>query len=167
MKQRLDTQVAAAVGAMLVGRDGITLGEVADGLPAHIRTANPSLKCMTKALASAGWVGKPIGGGQVVYVPSVEDGAQDRPSVGHNGGDVTEGVAADEVRLLLERAERLEEERKGISDDIKDVFAEAKSRGYDVKALRGILRLRKKKPEEQQEETAIMEVYMRALGMMA
>ncbi|KQN94494.1 hypothetical protein ASE95_02870 [Sphingomonas sp. Leaf231] len=80
---------------------------------------------------------------------------------------MVEGVAADEVRLLLERAERLEEERKGISDDIKDVFAEAKSRGYDIKALRSILRLRKRKPEEQQEETAIMEVYMRALGMMA
>ena len=104
----------------------------------------------------------------MIYVPPVEDGdSEDRAVEGHNSGQVVEGVAADEVRLLLERAERLDEERKAITDDIKDVFAEAKSRGYDVKALRGILRLRKKKPEEQQEETAIMEVYMRALGMMA
>ncbi|WP_339347781.1 DUF2312 domain-containing protein [uncultured Sphingomonas sp.] len=77
-----------------------------------------------------------------------------------------EGVAADEVRLLIERIERLDEERKGIGDDIKDVFAEAKSRGYDPTALRGILRIRAKPREQQQEETAILEVYMRALGMM-
>ncbi|MEH3046489.1 DUF2312 domain-containing protein [Sphingomonas adhaesiva] len=77
-----------------------------------------------------------------------------------------EGVAADEVRLLLERIERLTEERKGIGDDIRDVFAEAKSRGYDPQALRGILRIRSKPREQQQEQAAIMEVYMRALGMM-
>ena len=68
-------------------------------------------------------------------------------------------VAADELRLLIERAERLEEEKKGISDDIKDVMAEAKGRGYDPKAIR------KKKKEEYQEEEAILEVYMQALGM--
>ena len=75
-------------------------------------------------------------------------------------------VAADELRLLIERAERLEEEKKGIADDIKDVMAEAKSRGYDVKAIRKILAIRKKKREEYQEEEAILEVYMQALGML-
>lgn len=74
-------------------------------------------------------------------------------------------VAADELRLLIERAERLEEEKKGIADDIKDVMAEAKSRGYDVKAIRKILDIRKKNREEFQEEEAILETYMHALGM--
>ena len=75
-------------------------------------------------------------------------------------------VAADELRLLIERAERLEEEKKGIADDIKDVMAEAKSRGYDVKAIRKILAIRKKKREEYQEEEAILETYLHALGML-
>lgn len=75
-------------------------------------------------------------------------------------------VAADELRLLIERAERLEEEKKGITDDIKDVMAEAKGRGYDPKAIRKILSIRKKKKEEYQEEEAILEVYMQALGML-
>jgi uncharacterized protein (UPF0335 family) len=74
-------------------------------------------------------------------------------------------VAADELRLLIERAERLEEEKKGISDDIKDVMAEAKGRGYDPKAIRKILTIRKKRKEEYQEEEAILEVYLQALGM--
>lgn len=75
-------------------------------------------------------------------------------------------VAADELRLLIERAERLEEEKKGISDDIKDVFAEAKGRGYDPKAMKRILQIRKKKREEYQEEEGILQTYMEALGMM-
>jgi len=74
-------------------------------------------------------------------------------------------VAADELRLLIERAERLEEEKKGISDDIKDVMAEAKGRGYDPKAIRKILSIRKKRKKEYQEEEAILEVYLQALGM--
>ncbi len=74
-------------------------------------------------------------------------------------------VTADELRLLIERAERLEEEKKGLSDDIKDVFAEAKARGSDPKAIKKIMQIRKKKREEFQEEEAILEVYMKALGM--
>jgi uncharacterized protein (UPF0335 family) len=74
-------------------------------------------------------------------------------------------VAADELRLLIERAERLEEEKKAIADDIKDVLAEAKARGYDTKAIRTIMRIRKKKKEDFQEEEAILETYMAALGM--
>ena len=87
-----------------------------------------------------------------------------------SGDDRAEGmggglVAADELRLLIERAERLEEEKKGIADDIKDVMAEAKSRGYDAKAIRAIMRIRKQKREQYQEEQSILEVYMQALGM--
>ncbi|MBX9883188.1 MAG: DUF2312 domain-containing protein [Sphingomonas sp.] len=74
-------------------------------------------------------------------------------------------VAADELRLLIERAERLEEEKRGIADDIKDVMAEAKSRGYDVKAIRKIIAIRRKKREEYQEEEAILDTYLAALGM--
>lgn len=66
--------------------------------------------------------------------------ADDRAE-GMGGGQ----VAADELRLLIERAERLEEEKKGIGDDIKDVMAEAKGRGYDPRAIRKILAIRKKK----------------------
>ncbi|OWK27553.1 DUF2312 domain-containing protein [Sphingomonas dokdonensis] len=75
-------------------------------------------------------------------------------------------VAAEELRLLIERAERLEEERKGITDDIKDVFAEAKSRGYDPKAIKKIMSIRKMKKEEFQELELILETYMQALGML-
>jgi uncharacterized protein (UPF0335 family) len=164
VKQKLDTQVAAAVGAMLVGREEITLDQVADGLPGHIRAASPSLKSMTRALAGAGWVGERREGGSVVYVPPRPEGEQgDDPR--HNGGEA--GVAAEEVRLLIERAERLYEEKKRIADDIKDVFAEAKSRGHDPRALQDLIKLRAKKPEERQERQAILEVYLRAMGMMA
>lgn len=74
-------------------------------------------------------------------------------------------VAADELRAAIERVERLEDEKKGIADDIKDVFAELKGRGYDVKQVRKILSIRKKKKEEWQEEEAILQVYLEALGM--
>ncbi len=86
----------------------------------------------------------------------------DERQEGMGGGQ----VAADELRLLIERAERLEEEKKGISDDIKDVFAEAKGRGYEPKTIKKIMAIRKKKREEYQEEEAMLEVYMQALGML-
>lgn len=75
-------------------------------------------------------------------------------------------VAADELRLLIERVERLEEEKRGIADDIKDVMGEAKSRGYDAKAIRKIVAIRRKKKDEYQEEEAILETYLQALGML-
>ncbi len=80
--------------------------------------------------------------------------------------DVAEtGVAADELKQFNERIERLEEEKAGIAGDIKDVFAELKGRGFDSKAVRQILRIRKKDHAERQEEEAILELYMQALGM--
>jgi uncharacterized protein (UPF0335 family) len=74
-------------------------------------------------------------------------------------------IAADELRLLIERIERLEEEKKAIADDVKDVYGEAKSRGYDTKTIRAIVRLRKMEAHDRQEAEAMMETYMQALGM--
>jgi uncharacterized protein (UPF0335 family) len=80
--------------------------------------------------------------------------------------DVAEsGVAADELRQFIERVERLEEEKAGISSDIKDVYAELKGRGFDAKAVRQIVRIRKLDNSERQEQEAILELYMQALGM--
>lgn len=78
--------------------------------------------------------------------------------VGHNSAD-------DQLRLLVERIERLEEERKAIGDDIKDVFAEGKALGYNIKILREVIRLRKLSPAVRAEQRTIREEYERALGM--
>ncbi len=74
-------------------------------------------------------------------------------------------VAADELRLLIARIERLEEEKKGIADDIRDVYAEAKARGYDAKIMRQIVRLRKMETHDRQEMEAILDTYKAALGL--
>ncbi len=74
-------------------------------------------------------------------------------------------VAADQLKSIVERIERLEEEKETISGDIKDVFAEAKANGYDVKALRQIIRIRKQDRTEREEMEAVVELYMQALGM--
>ena len=80
--------------------------------------------------------------------------------------DVAEsGVAAEELKQFVERIERLEEDKAAIAGDIKDVFAELKGRGFDAKAIRSILRIRKKDHAERQEEEAILELYMQALGI--
>jgi len=74
-------------------------------------------------------------------------------------------VAAGQLRAFIERIERLEEEKKTISDDIKEVFAEAKGNGFDTKAMRTIIRLRKKDQAEREEEEAMLDLYLSALGM--
>ncbi|MCB1505728.1 MAG: DUF2312 domain-containing protein [Hyphomicrobiaceae bacterium] len=74
--------------------------------------------------------------------------------------------AQNQLRQFVEQIERLEEEKKAIAGDIRDKFAEAKALGFDVKALRQIVRLRKKSQTERQEEESILEVYMHALGML-
>jgi uncharacterized protein (UPF0335 family) len=73
--------------------------------------------------------------------------------------------AKDQLRAFIERVERLEEEKKTISDDIRDVYAEAKGNGYDVKALRTVVRLRKQDKDERMEQQAILDTYLHALGM--
>ena len=74
--------------------------------------------------------------------------------------------AKDQLKAIIERIERLEEEKKTISDDIRDVYAEAKGNGFDVKALRSVVRLRKQDVEERKEQEAILETYLQALGML-
>ena len=71
----------------------------------------------------------------------------------------------DRLRLLIERVERLEEEKKGIADDIKDVYAEAKAVGYDAKIMRQIVRLRKMKPDDRSEMEMLLDTYKAALGL--
>jgi len=80
--------------------------------------------------------------------------------------ELAEGsIAADELRLLIERIERLEEEKKAIADDVKDVYAEAKARGYDTRTMRMIVRLRKMETHDRQEADALLETYRTALGL--
>lgn len=81
--------------------------------------------------------------------------------VGHNS------IAKDQLKSIIERVERLEEDKKAISDDIKDVYSEAKGNGFDVKALRRIVSLRKQDPDKRAEQEAILDTYMHALGMLA
>ena len=73
------------------------------------------------------------------------------------------GVAADRLRSLIERIERLEEEKKGIASDIRDIFAEAKSAGFDIKAMRTILKLRKMNAADRDEQEVVVETYRKAL----
>ena len=74
--------------------------------------------------------------------------------------------AKDQLKAVVERVERLEEEKKTISDDIRDVYAEAKGNGFDVKSLRVVVRLRKEDVDERKEHEAILETYLHALGML-
>ncbi|MGX1198829.1 DUF2312 domain-containing protein [Parvibaculum sp. MBR-TMA-1.3b-4.2] len=82
-----------------------------------------------------------------------------------NTGVNTGGVAQDQLRSIVERIERLEEEKAAIANDIKEVYAEAKGNGFDTKTLRQVVRLRKQDKAERQEQEAVLELYMHALGM--
>jgi uncharacterized protein (UPF0335 family) len=74
--------------------------------------------------------------------------------------------AKDHLKAFVERVERLEEEKKAISDDVRDVYAEAKANGFDVKALRTVVKMRKQDVNERKEQEAILETYLHALGML-
>lgn len=74
-------------------------------------------------------------------------------------------VSDDQLRLFVERVERLEEEKKGVADDIRDVYSEAKSQGYDTKIMRQIVRLRKMEPDDRREMEAVLDTYKAALGL--
>ncbi|ABI61264.1 putative exported protein [Granulibacter bethesdensis] len=75
------------------------------------------------------------------------------------------GIAADRLRSIIDRIERLEEERKALGSDIKDIYSEAKSAGFDVKVIRQLIRIRKQEPAEVEEMESLLDVYRRALGM--
>jgi len=77
----------------------------------------------------------------------------------------TGGIAADRLRSLVDRIERLEEERKALGNDIKDIYAEAKSAGFDAKVLRQLIRIRKQEAAEVEEQETLLDLYRRALGM--
>lgn len=79
--------------------------------------------------------------------------------------NITYNVTAEELRQFIERAEQLEAEKKDIAEQEKELFAEAKGRGYDTKIMRKIIALRKRKPDEIAEEEAILEMYKEALGL--
>jgi uncharacterized protein (UPF0335 family) len=84
-----------------------------------------------------------------------------RPKASEDAG----GIAADRLRSIVERIERLEEERRALASDIKDIYTEAKSAGFDVKVLRQIIRLRKQEPSDVEEQETLLDLYRRALGM--
>jgi uncharacterized protein (UPF0335 family) len=81
--------------------------------------------------------------------------------------DAAAGFAKEQLKSFVERVEKLEEEKKTIADDIKDVFAEAKGTGFCPKALRAILKMRKEDADQRAEHEAIVELYMRSLGMLS
>lgn len=76
------------------------------------------------------------------------------------------GIAGDQLRSIIDRVEKLEEEKNAIGADIRDVFSEAKGNGYDVKALRQIIKIRKMDVHERDEQEQVLDTYMRALGML-
>ena len=88
-------------------------------------------------------------------------------NTGHNGGDDFSSVqvAADQLRTIVERIERLDEEKREVAEQIKEVYAEAKGNGFDVKTLKAVLKLRKMDPAELSEAEAMLDLYKSALGM--
>ncbi len=78
---------------------------------------------------------------------------------------MSDNVSAEQLRLFIERIERLEEDRKGVADDIKDVYAEAKGTGFDTRTMRSIVRLRAMEKAARQEQEALLETYKTALGL--
>ncbi|UVO33964.1 DUF2312 domain-containing protein [Bradyrhizobium arachidis] len=83
------------------------------------------------------------------------------PGQGHNS------FSKEQLKSVVERIERLEDEKKAIADDIRDVYTESKGNGFDIKALRTIVRLRKQSPDDRAEQEAILDTYKQALGMLA
>lgn len=161
VKKSLDMMVSAAIGAMLVGRDRITLDEAERAMPEHIRAARPSHKSIAKALVASGWEPRRMQG-HVVYLPASIAQA-DTPDEGARG--IGDNGSADQLRLLVERIERLREEKKALSDDEKDVMAEAMATGFDLPALRAVLRLRKMEKHSRDEADALIEMYRGAMGV--
>ncbi len=141
------------------------------GKPAPAKRKKPLKTEIRDALVSSGLEETAPG-----HFTVPEGWLEGRKADGHDGAqgdtlprDHNRRVSAsdDRLRLLIERIERLEEEKKGIGDDIKDVYAEAKSTGYDPEIMRKVIKLRKMKPDDRAEAAALLETYCNALGMAA
>ena len=85
--------------------------------------------------------------------------------IGHNSGDILNQAAQGQLKSIIERAERLEEEKAEVAEQIKEVFAEAKGNGFDVKILRKVVRIRKQDRAKRLEEEAMLDLYLSALGL--
>lgn len=97
---------------------------------------------------------------------TADEMGQIRETLGNRRRAATsDGVAADRLRSIVDRIERLEEEKKALGSDIKDIYQEAASAGYDVKVLRQLIRIRKQEAAEVEEQESLLDVYRRALGM--
>ncbi len=96
---------------------------------------------------------------------SLAEAAANRGRQKDDEDPTTGGIAADRLRSLIERIERLEEERKALGSDIKDLFAETKSAGFDVAVVKQLIRIRRREPAQVEEEESLLDVYRRALGM--
>ncbi|MGI9420561.1 MAG: DUF2312 domain-containing protein [Geminicoccaceae bacterium] len=95
--------------------------------------------------------------------PAADEAEDDEPKL-KTTSTRTVGTTADRLKNFIMRLERLEEDKKGIADDMKEVYGEAKGEGFDVKILRKVIALRKKDPEERAEEDELLELYMSAIG---
>lgn len=92
--------------------------------------------------------------------------SKENSPIGHNSKvSHVNGVAVDQLKSIIDRIENLEEEKAGISADIRDVYSESKGSGFDTKAIRAIIKLRKLDASEREEQEAVLDVYMRAMGM--
>ena len=99
-------------------------------------------------------------------MPVIARSARWPPPAAVNDDQPARRFAKDQLKAFVERVERLEEEKKATADDIRDVYAEAKANGFDIKALRTVVRLRKQDINERKEQEAILETYLHALGML-
>lgn len=134
--------------------DGLVSAPDHVGVRQVLQQTHPALELLAESLADRGaTVGHDEAGRLTIRIPV--DGGQERQPA----------VSDDRLRLLIERIERLEEEKKGVGDDIKDVYGEGKATGYDAKIMREIVRLRKMKPDDRREREAILETYKNALGI--
>lgn len=89
------------------------------------------------------------------------------PGPGHNSNPGPSGIAVGQLRSIIERIERLESEKQAVVEDVKEVYAEAKANGYDTKTLRAVVKIRKQDSAERQEQEALLDLYLAALGMAA
>ena len=93
--------------------------------------------------------------------------AEAKREAGSGGTGTGKGIAHEQLKSIVERIERLEEEKQALADDIKEVYAEAKANGFDTKTLRTVIRLRKQDTSERQEQEALLDLYLQALGMLS